>query len=96
MSVPIKILAYCDRISPSPSQSIIILCNNSCSLVGVQTMDWQQYIHSDPKILLGKPTVKGTRLSVEFLLGLFAAGWTEQQVVENYPTLRGCLKSVSL
>ncbi|MEH1817583.1 MAG: DUF433 domain-containing protein [Nostoc sp.] len=49
-------------------------------------MDWQQYIHSDPKILLGKLTVKGTRLSVEFLLGLFAAGWTEQQVVENYPT----------
>ncbi|WP_228013061.1 DUF433 domain-containing protein [Nostoc edaphicum] len=30
---------------------------------------------------------KGTRLSVEFLLGLFAAGWTEQQVLENYPTL---------
>jgi uncharacterized protein (DUF433 family) len=26
-------------------------------------MDWQQYIHSDPKILLGKPTVKATRLS---------------------------------
>jgi uncharacterized protein (DUF433 family) len=50
-------------------------------------MHWQQYIHSDPKILLGKPTVKGTRLSVEFLLGLFAAGCTEQQVVENYPTL---------
>ncbi|RCJ34565.1 hypothetical protein A6769_21775 [Nostoc punctiforme NIES-2108] len=50
-------------------------------------MDWKQYIHSDPKILLGKPTVKGTRLSIEFLLGLFAAGWTEQQVLENYPTL---------
>ncbi|MEH2377346.1 MAG: DUF433 domain-containing protein [Nostoc sp.] len=31
--------------------------------------------------------MKGTRLSVEFLLGLFAAGWTEQQVLENYPTL---------
>jgi uncharacterized protein (DUF433 family) len=31
-------------------------------------MDWQQYIHSDPKILLGKPTVKVTRLSVEFIL----------------------------
>ena len=50
-------------------------------------MDWQKYIHSDSQILLGKPTVKGTRLSVEFLLGLFAAGWTEQQVLENYPTL---------
>jgi Uncharacterized conserved protein len=50
-------------------------------------MDWRQYIHADPEILLGKPVVKGTRLSVEFILGLFAAGWTEQQVLENYPTL---------
>ncbi len=50
-------------------------------------MDWQPYIHSDPKVLVGKPIVKGTRLSVEFLLGLFATGWTEQQVLDNYPTL---------
>lgn len=50
-------------------------------------MNWQKYIHTDPKILVGKPVVKGTRLSVEFLLGLFAAGWTEQQVLDNYPTL---------
>jgi uncharacterized protein (DUF433 family) len=50
-------------------------------------MDWRQHIHSDPKILLGKPTVIGTRLSVEFILGLFANGWTVQQVLENYPTL---------
>ena len=49
--------------------------------------EWVNYIHSDPDILVGKPVVKGTRLSVEFLLGLFAAGWTEQQVLENYPTL---------
>ena len=50
-------------------------------------MDWREYIHCDPKILLGKPVVKGTRLSVEFLLGLFTAGWTQQQVLENYPGL---------
>lgn len=50
-------------------------------------MDWRQCIHSDPEVLLGKPVVRGTRLSVEFILGLFAAGWTEQQVMENYPTL---------
>ena len=50
-------------------------------------MDWQQYVHSDPEILNGKPIVRGTRLSVEFLLRLFAAGWTEQQVLENYPSL---------
>ncbi|MDP1545787.1 MAG: DUF433 domain-containing protein [Anaerolineales bacterium] len=50
-------------------------------------MDWKKYIHSDPEILMGKPVVKGTRLAVDFLVGLFAAGWTEQQVLENYPTL---------
>jgi uncharacterized protein (DUF433 family) len=50
-------------------------------------MDWRQYIHSDPEILLGKPVVKGTRLAVDFILDLFAAGWTEEQVLENYPTL---------
>jgi uncharacterized protein (DUF433 family) len=48
---------------------------------------WHQYIHSDPAILAGKPIVRGTRLSVEFLLGLFAAGWTPTQVLEEYPTL---------
>ncbi|MCC5614400.1 DUF433 domain-containing protein [Nostoc sp. CHAB 5836] len=50
-------------------------------------MDWRHYIHSDQKILLGKPTLKGTRLSVEFILGLFANGWTVQQILDNYPTL---------
>ncbi len=50
-------------------------------------MDWREYIHSDPRILVGKPVVKGTRLSVEFILGLFAAGWTEQEILENYPHL---------
>jgi uncharacterized protein (DUF433 family) len=50
-------------------------------------MDWRNYIHSNPNILLGKPVVKGTRLSVEFVLGLFAAGWTESQILDSYPTL---------
>lgn len=50
-------------------------------------MGWQDHIHSDPEVLLGKPVVKGTRLSVEFLLGLLAGGWTQEQVLENYPTL---------
>ncbi len=50
-------------------------------------MDWQDYIHSDPEVLLGKPVVRGTRLSVEFLLGLLAAGWSQECILENYPTL---------
>lgn len=50
-------------------------------------MNWETYIHSDPNILVGKPVIKGTRLSVEFILGLLSIGWTEQQLLENYPTL---------
>ena len=50
-------------------------------------MDWRDHIHSDPEILSGKPIVKGTRLSVEFLLGLFANGWSGEQVLEGYPNL---------
>lgn len=50
-------------------------------------MNWRKYIHSDLETLNGKPVVIGTRLSVEFLLNLFAVGWTEKQILENYPTL---------
>lgn len=50
-------------------------------------MDWQKYIHSDPNIVGGKPVIKGTRLSVEFILDRLANGWTEQAILENYPSL---------
>ena len=50
-------------------------------------MQWQDYIHSDPTVLVGKPVIRGTRLSIDFLLGLFAEGWTEARILENYPQL---------
>ena len=60
-------------------------------------MNWHDYIHTDPQVLRGKPVVKGTRLSVEFILRLFAVGWSEQQVLENYPTLTvEAIKAITL
>ncbi len=50
-------------------------------------MYWQNHIHSDSTILAGKPVVRGTRLSVEFLLSLFAQGWSEDEILENYTSL---------
>lgn len=47
----------------------------------------EERITSDPAILLGKPVVRGTRLSVEFLLGLIAQGWPESEILRNYPGL---------
>jgi len=39
----------------------------------------------DPKILAGKPVVCRTRLSVEFIIGLMAEGWSEADILANYP-----------
>ena len=39
----------------------------------------------DPKVLVGKPVIRGTRLSVEFVIGLMADGWIEAEILENYP-----------
>ena len=50
-------------------------------------MNWQDYIVSDKGVLLGKPTIKGTRLSIDHLISLLAQGWTEEQLLENYPRL---------
>ena len=52
-------------------------------------INWRKYIHSDANVLVGKPVVKGTRLSVEFLLNLLAKGWNEKQILKNYPKLNG-------
>ena len=62
---------------PRPVAHKFVYCN----------MNWQDYIVSDPQILLGKPTIKGTRISVELILELLSAGWTEQQILDSYPTI---------
>ena len=48
-------------------------------------MNWHDHILGSPSILSGKPVVGGTRLSVDFLLTMLAAGWTEDQLLQNYP-----------
>lgn len=50
-------------------------------------MNWQDHIISDKDVLLGKPTIKGTRISVEHIVGLLAQGWSEDDILENFPRL---------
>lgn len=50
-------------------------------------MDWQDRITVDPKVLVGKPVIKGTRIAVEFVVDLLAEGWTHDQILKNYPDL---------
>ena len=50
--------------------------------------DWEERIVVDPKVLVGKPVIRGTRLSVEFILDLLANNWTIEQVLGEYPQLK--------
>lgn len=48
-------------------------------------MNWKDRIALDGSVLAGKPVIRGTRLAVDFILGLFGQGWTESDIMRNYP-----------
>ena len=50
-------------------------------------MPWPERITVDPEVLAGKPVIRGTRLAVEFILELLAAGQSENEILSNYPGL---------
>jgi uncharacterized protein (DUF433 family) len=50
-------------------------------------MDWRTRIVADPAVMLGKPCIRGTRISVEWLLERLAAGWDTAMLIEAYPHL---------
>ena len=49
---------------------------------------WKDRIVLDSRILVGKPVIKGTRIAVEHIVGLLAAGWTVERILRNYPQLK--------
>jgi len=50
-------------------------------------MNWRDRIVLDPDVLVGKPVVKGTRISVELVVDLLARGYTKEQVLGQYDHL---------
>ena len=62
----------------------------------MKDIDWRDRIVIDPNVLVGKPVIKGTRMSVEFVVDLLARGWTFEQILHDYDHLtpediRACL-----
>jgi uncharacterized protein (DUF433 family) len=49
---------------------------------------WQDYIEERKDVMAGKPTFKGTRLTVEFILKQLGAGMNHQELLDQYPTLK--------
>jgi uncharacterized protein (DUF433 family) len=52
-------------------------------------MNWKSRISVDPKVLVGKPVVKGSRIAVEFVVDLLARGWSVDQILHEYDHLTG-------
>ena len=50
-------------------------------------MDWRKYIDSDPKVMMGKPVIKGTRITVELILEKLINGESFEQILESHPNL---------
>lgn len=50
-------------------------------------MKWKDRIISDKTILVGKPVIKGTRISIDHIFQLLSQGWSEERILENYPQL---------
>jgi uncharacterized protein (DUF433 family) len=51
-------------------------------------MTWQERIIIDPEIMVGKPVIKGTRITVEFVIELLAQGWKTEDILKDYPGLK--------
>ncbi|MBI4567421.1 MAG: DUF433 domain-containing protein [Planctomycetes bacterium] len=48
-------------------------------------MNWESRIAPDPEALAGTPVIRGTKVSVECVIGLLARGWSEAEVLRNHP-----------
>ena len=48
---------------------------------------YQNYIERNPEIMLGKPIIKGTRITVELLMRKLAGGYNMEQLIAAYPQL---------
>lgn len=51
-------------------------------------MDYRKRIIVDPKIMIGKPVIRGTRIPVDEILKRLAEGQTENEILEDYPRLK--------
>lgn len=50
-------------------------------------IDYKLHIQSDPKIMLGKPTIRGIRITVEQILWKLAGGYSFDDILEMHPTV---------
>ena len=63
------------------------LYQKSINIIYMNNESLLERITINPKVMVGKPVIQGTRLTVEYILGLLAHGTTMEEIVEEYPGL---------
>ncbi len=51
-------------------------------------MNYHKYIERNPDIMLGKPIIKGTRITVEIIMRKLAEGYNVNDLLKSYPHIR--------
>lgn len=75
------------------SAAVVLRIENACARrfpghrLNEMTAAWTARIESDPRVLRGKPCIKGTRIPVAMILGYLAAGKKVEEILHEYPDL---------
>ena len=73
-------------VTEQPATGLAIISKKESKHMQLEPLqNWKGRIVIDEAILTGKPVIKDTRLAVEFIIDLLAHGWSEAEIVENYP-----------
>jgi len=54
----------------------------------IEMEDFMKHIEINPKILLGKPVIRGTRIPLELIVKLVAHGWKDEDIIKEYSSLK--------
>ena len=85
-------LAFYEYVTGDQAKRVIIMDDELKSFIDFideeVSTEWRTRIKRDPAVLLGKPAIRGTRIAVDLILDMLSSGWSEKNILDNYPQLK--------
>jgi uncharacterized protein (DUF433 family) len=78
---------FCDKARPTRHKSVLPFAGKRAARRQEQTMSTQDRVEVNPKVMLGKPVIRGTRITVELILRKLGDGASHQELLDAYPHL---------
>ncbi len=66
---------------------VYYLCHHKLKLIKAKKMNYADHIVRDPSIMLGKPSIKGSRITVELIMRKLSSGYSVDDMLSSYPNL---------